>query len=341
MSKAGKILSVSPARTIPGGEVFIECENFEVDSDSEFGCYFDGQKARLVGASNSRLIAIVPETFDTTDVEVHLESGGERSESVRITVGEKLVGDMHIVANPAVDPKDDSIILTRSGSRGQQLPITLFRLEADGYLQEIPADVMNPTGIAFNHSGQLFVTARADGEVLRINQEGEAVAAVAGVGVATGLAFDKNDKMFVGDRSGTIYHVSGFDVPETFGTLESSVSAYHLAFSPAGKLYVSAPGLSSHDAIYSFDDDGFESEFYRGLGRPQGLAFDRQGNLYAAACLRGRRGIVKISPDKEAEIFVSGMNVVGLCFTKKGALIVATNEAIYRLPLNIQGILLD
>lgn len=341
MSKAGKILSVNPARAIPGGEVFIECENFEVNSDSEFGCFFDGQKARLVGASSNRLIAIVPENFDTTEVEVHLESGGERSDSVRITVGKKLVDDMHIVANPAVDPKDDSIILTRSGSRGQQLPITLFRLEADGYLQEIPADVMNPTGLAFDRTGQLFVTARADGEVFRINQDGEAIAAVSGVGVATGLAFDKNGKMFVGDRSGTIYHVSAFDIPETFGTLEPSVSAYHMAFSPQGNLFVSAPGLSSHDSIYSFEDDGFEIEFYRGLGRPQGLAFDREGNLYAAACLRGRRGIVKITPDKEAEIFVSGMNVVGLCFTKKGNLVVATNEALYSLPLNIQGILLD
>src|SRR5262249_9625795 len=160
---------------------------------------------------------------------------------------------------------------------------------------EIPADVMNPTGVAFDSSGQLFVTARADGEVLRINREGESTSIASGVGVATGIAFDRNGKMFVGDRSGTIFQVSGFDSPEIFGTLEPSVSAYHLAFSPAGKLYVAAPGLSSHDSIYAFDDDGFEIEFYRGLGRPQGLAFDRDGNLYAAACLRGRRGIVKIT----------------------------------------------
>jgi sugar lactone lactonase YvrE len=340
MSKAGKILSINPSKAIPGGEVFVECENFEVDANSDYGCYFDGQKARLIGASENRLIAIVPENFDTTDVEVHLESGGERSDSVRITVGKKLVDDMHIVANPAVDPKDDSIILTRSGSRGQQLPITLFRLETDGYLQEIPADVMNPTGAAFDASGQLFVTARADGEVFRINREGEAVSTTSGVGIATGLAFDKRGDMFVGDRSGTIYRVSGFGSPEIFGSLDPSVSAYHLAFGPDGNLYVSAPGLSSHDSIYSFDSSGYESEFYRGLGRPQGLAFDQDGNLYAAACLRSRRGIVKISPEKEAEIFIAGMNVVGLCINRKGEMIVATNEAVFSLPLGIQGNLL-
>ena len=60
-----------------------------------------------------------------------------RSEPFNIKVGKKIADDLHLVANPAVDPKDDSIILTRSGSRGQKLPVTLFRLESDGFLIEM------------------------------------------------------------------------------------------------------------------------------------------------------------------------------------------------------------
>jgi hypothetical protein len=51
MSKAGRILSINPGYALPGGEVIIQCESFEINSDGDYGCYFDGQKARLVGAS--------------------------------------------------------------------------------------------------------------------------------------------------------------------------------------------------------------------------------------------------------------------------------------------------
>lgn len=342
MNSAGKILSFNPPNAIPGGEVLIECEGFKVREDRDYGCYFDGLRGRLVGVSSDRILVIVPDGLEKTDVEVHLESGVEKSVSRSLTIGKKIADDLHLVANPAIDPTDDSIILTRSGSRGQKLPVTLFRLEKDGYLNELPVEIMNPTGIAFNHSGQMFVTARADGEVCRISRDEEVVPYASDLGISTGLAFDHDGEMYVGDRSGTIYRVTSFGNAESFAELEPSVSAYHLAFGSDKGLYVSSPGLCSYDSIHVVDKSGNAGVFYRGLGRPQGIAFDRSGNLYVAACLHGRHGIVKIDGAGEfAEIFVAGMNVVGLCFDRGGDMIVSTNEAVYRLPLDIHGTLLD
>ena len=64
--------------------------------------------------------------------------------------------------------------------------------------------------------------------------------------------------------------------------------------------FVTGPTTSSFDSVYKIDAHGSVSTFYRGLGRPQGLAFDVEGNLYVAASLSGKRGIVKITPDAKA-----------------------------------------
>lgn len=342
-----EIKNVHPAYAIPGGEVVLDGEGFEPGS-ADFACLFQQLPAHMTGASSRRILAIVPEDCADGEVEISVQGSGGGAKSsaaklpAKLLVGKKLVGDMHIVANPAFDPEDGSLILTRSGSRGQQLPVTLFRLETDGYLEEIPVDMMNPTGVAFANSGQLFVTNRADGLACRISRTGEIVPFASELGIATGIAFDKHSVMYIGDRSGTIYRIKSIDSREVFAALEPSVSAYHLAFAPDGDLYVTAPGLSSYDNIWRITPAGETSVFYRGLGRPQGLAFDTGGNLYVAACLRGRRGIVRILPDgSDAEVFVAGMNVIGLCFSAQGDMIVATGEEVFSLPLGIHGTLLD
>ena len=78
--------------------------------------------------------------------------------------------------------------------------------------------------------------------------------------------------------------------------------------------------------------------FFRGLGRPQGLAFDRDGNLYAAASHGGRRGILRIDQERQATHFLSGHNIVGLCFLPSRSLAVATNNSIYRVDVDIAGL---
>ena len=342
MNKAGEIISISPPHAIPGGEIAIECVGFSVTRDAGHGCTVGGRPSRLVAASSARVLAIVPDDVDRDEADVLLDSGGDATEPYQLTVGQMLIDDMHIVANPAIDPKDDSLILTRSGSRGQTLPTTLFRLEADGYIDELPAEVTNPTGVAFDREGTLFVTNRSDGWVVKIERGEDATTYAAGLGVATGLAFDADGVMYVGDRSGTIYRIPEPGFTETFAVLEPSVAAYHMAFGPDGRLYVTAPALASHDAVHAIEPDGTVDKYFRGFGRPQGLAFDVDGNLYVAASYRGRHGIVRIAPGGvSAEMFVAGRGLVGLCFTRAGDMVVATNEAAYSLPLGIYGTLLE
>jgi sugar lactone lactonase YvrE len=341
MSEAGRVVRVNPASGIPGGEVVIELADFEAEKVRTCGALFDAARGHLIGASRRRALAIVPGVDGGGVVDVALECGERRTAPAKFTVASKLAEDLHLVASPAFDPDDGSLYVTRSGSRGQQFPVTIFRVDTSGALSDFSGDVSNPTGIAFDRTGQMFVTSRMDGVVYRVTPFKEAVAFARNLGVATGLAFDREGRMYVGDRRGTIYRVNGIGEEKPWAQLEQSVSAYHLAFGPDDALYVTGPTVSSFESVMRINQDGEPSVFYRGLGRPHGLAFDREGYLYVAASLRGRRGIVRITPDgRDAEMFVAGREVVGLAFSSTGEMVVATHEAVYKLALGIYGTLL-
>ncbi len=345
MSNGAHIERVDPPAGISGGEVSIEFAGVSPHAVKTLSVEFDGSPAHVSAATHKRALVLVPKLDSGGECEVSLSLGeepGAVGQTASFVSGKKLAGGIHPVTNPAFDRSDGALFVTRSGSRGEHVPVSLFRIGPDENVTELSVDIVNPTSIAFDKSGRMFVSSRLEGTVYRITPLKEVVEFASDLGIATGLAFNRDGEMFVGDRGGTIYRVNEIGEARAWATLEPSVSAYHLAFGPDGFLYVTGPTVCSFDEIIRFNEDGEPSVFFRGLGRPQGLAFDRDGSLYVAASLGGRRGIVRISPDGvKAEVVVAGMNLVGLAFGASGEMVVATNDAVYSLPLGIYGTLLS
>lgn len=340
MSAAGKILNIEPPYAIAGGEILIECAGFDTSDPSQCAVLIGDTPAQIVASGPRRVLASVPETRGGK-VEVRLKSRDELSEPAELTVGRKLAGDLHPVANPAFDPDDGALFVTRSGSRGEELPVTLFRIDIGGEVSEYSGDIPNPTGIAFSPGGEMFVTSRLEGVVYKQTPFREAAVFARNLGVATGIAFNRQGLMHVGDRTGTIFKVNGIGEERAWTQVEPSVSAFHLAFGPDDSLYVAGPTVTSFDSIWRIRPDGQTDVFFKGLGRPQGLAFDRDGNLYVAAAVRGRRGIVRISPDgSDARVIVAGVNLVGLAFSSSGEMAVVSIDSVYTVPTQIKGTLL-
>src|SRR5207249_9223981 len=128
--------------------------------------------------------------------------------SASFVVGKKIAEGLHPVANPAFDPDDGSLLVTRSGSRGEHFPVSLYRIALNRNIDEFSGDIANPTAIAFNQKGEMFVTSRFEGTVYGVTRLKEVVVFAHDLGIATGLAFNRENEMFVGDRGGTIYRVN-------------------------------------------------------------------------------------------------------------------------------------
>ena len=338
MNGSPRIESVKPGAALPGGEVSIKGSGFSARNHTRAQVQFGSSEASLVMAADNLLIARVPEGAAGGAVRVRM--GSIESAPFPIALGMQIADNLHPVANPAVD-SEGNIFVTFSGQRGQKVPVSLYKITASHVVKPFITELMNPTGMAVGRDSNLYVSCRNDGTVHRISPDGRAMQWIEGMGIATGLAFDKAGNLYVGDRSGTIFKIGADREIFVFATLEPSMSAYHLAFSPTGDLFVTGPTSSSFDRVYKISPAGEVHVFFRGLGRPQGLAFDRRGNLYVAASLSGKRGVVRLTPKAEAEVVIGGSNIVGLALLPTHRAIVATNSALFSLDWDVEGLPLN
>ena len=329
------IETVQPSAALPGGEIRILGKALRPHELRRPRVQFGDIEGSVLISADEFLVARVPEGATSGPVVVAANDHISNPHQVRIAA--PIAENLHPVTNPALDA-EGNIYCTFSGSRGQKVPVAIFKIDTDYDVKPFLPDMMNATSIAFDREGQMYVSSRHDGTVYRVAPNGTMSSYAEGMGTATGIAFDREQNLYVGDREGTIFKIDRERQTFVFATLEPSVSAYHLAFSTHGDLFVTGPTTSSFDSVYRIDPHGSVSTFFRGLGRPQGLAFDSEGNLYVAASLAGKRGIVRITSQAKASLEVAGHNLVGLAFSPGRSAVLATTSALHHLAWDKQGL---
>src|SRR5207247_5146681 len=169
-----------------------------------------------------------------------------------IEVAAPFATGLHQVDNPVFD-RDGNLYVTYSGTRGQQVPVSIFRVRPNGTRETFSSGIVNPTSMAIDAEGQLYVSSRFEGTWYRVAHDGSLETFANDLGVACGLAFAGDGTLFVGDRSGTIFRVDRGGKATAFASLPASVAAFHLAVGRDEALYVTGPTLSSYDALYRID----------------------------------------------------------------------------------------
>jgi sugar lactone lactonase YvrE len=325
-----QLTSLEPVRVVEGGRLWLRGDGFPEAESTQDLVTIGGVPARMSFAAGDRLAVVVPPGLDGGDTPVKV--AWLPGATLYARVGALLATGLHQVDNPAFGA-DGNLYVTYSGTRGQEATVSIFRVTPAGAREPFVHGLVNPTSMTLGPDGRLYVSSRFEGRVYRVFDDGRYEVAASDLGVACGLAFDAEGALYVGDRSGTVFRIDKRGKTETFASVPASVAAFHLAMSPDGHLYVSAPTLASYDTIRRIDPAGRVEPLQVPFGRPQGLAFDSAGVLHVVEALAGASGVYAIRPGHEPELVVTGAGLVGLAFAPNGDMVVASNESVYSFQL--------
>ena len=333
-----RLTAIQPHWAVEGGRISIQGSDFPIDRPHLPEVRIGDTPARAVYASSSTISVLVPSGLDGGRTPVRVE--GVPGETGLVEVGSILAAGLHQVDNPVFD-RDGNLYVTYSGTRGQEVPVSIFRVGPTGRRESFVSGIVNPTSMAFDSFGNLYVSSRFEGSVYRVGSDGSHDTFATDLGATCGLAFDREDVLYVGDRSGTIFMIAPGGKAKAIATLPSSVAAFHLAAAPKeDAIYVTGPTLGPYDHVYRIgtraEQCGKVERIYSGFGRPQGLTFDSQGSLYVVEALAGWSGLYRLRIDGKPELVVAGPSLVGVAFNPKGGLVVASNDTAYRLDVGIR-----
>src|ERR1700691_5848096 len=204
MNSTPKIESVKPAAALPGGEISIKGTGFGVRNHARPQVHFGATEGSLVMAADNFLVARGPARAAGGAVRVKM--GAAESAPFPMALGVQIADNLHPVGNPAVDA-EGNVYVTFSGQRGQKVPVSLYKVTANHSVKPFITELMNPSGLAVDRDSNLFVYCRHEGTIYRVSPDGRSMQWIEGMGIATGIAFDKSGSLYVGDRSGTIFKI--------------------------------------------------------------------------------------------------------------------------------------
>ena len=152
--------SLEPLRVVHGGRLWVHGDGFPTPAASAKDVTIGGVAARISFADPGRLAVVVPENVEggESPVKVSWAPGA----TLYAQVARRLATGFHQVDNPVIGA-DGEVYVTYSGARGQQAPVSIFRVTADGARE--PA-------VAALHQVKTCLGACAAGGLVAGNQDG-------------------------------------------------------------------------------------------------------------------------------------------------------------------------
>jgi len=227
------------------------------------------------------------------------------------SLGTILVSISADASGMAFDGAGNLFVRTGTGS--------IFKLTPDGKRSTF-ASGLQPEHLAFDRSGNLFVSDRNNQSILKLTPDGKKSTFAIGIKDPVDLTFDDKSDLFVLDKdSNSILKFTPDGKQSTFAS--GLTDPVDLAIDRGGYLFVSA----STGTIFKFTPDGTKTTFFSKMGWPHAMAIDGAGNLFVGDM--DNHLILKFTPDGEKSTFVTEINPSDLACDPLGNLLTPEGDS--------------
>jgi sugar lactone lactonase YvrE len=198
----------------------------------------------------------------------------------------------------AVPASAQTVFVTDDGNS----PYAVYGVTTGGVATVYASGFNIPEGLAFDSSGNLFVSNAGNNTLSKVTPGGTLSTFATGFSGVDGLAVDGSGNLFVANNGDTIYEVTPGGVVSTFASGFSEVIG--LAFDQSGNLFATDGGA---DTVFKITPAGTVSSFATGFGFPDGLAIDGSGDLFVSNVSGNPGAIYKVTPGGSVSTYATGL----------------------------------
>jgi sugar lactone lactonase YvrE len=191
----------------------------------------------------------------------------------------------------------------------------ITRISPNGVIDVFAETGRSLAGLATGPQDEIFAAAFTTGEVLAISQDGVIRVATSGLDGPNAIAFDPNQNALVSALGlGGFPQIARIELDATYVTLTEEIpSPNGIAFGADGMIYV-ADTFMNRIVRAPYNDQGEigQPEVYAsGIGFPDGIAFDKAGDLFVATAGQVWVVLPSDSPNRTAQPFVVSGDLAG------------------------------
>ena len=334
-SSSSRITAVRPLWAVEGGRVTIAGDGLRRRSRLPRGAASAACRRGWRRASPRALTALVPPGLDGGRTPVRID---ERRRRDRVRRDRRAARDRPAPGRqPGVrsrrQPLRDLQRLARAGGAG----LDLRRPAATARASRSSSGIANPTSLAFDRDGRLYVSSRFDGSVYRVDADGSRRRRSRPTSASRAASRSTPDGDAVRRRS-----IRNDPARRATGTRR--VFASHARRASPRSTWRSAPTagctsprptLGAHDCVYRISPDGAVEIVLRRL-RPAAGAGLRSRRAICTSSMRWPARAASIGCDSdrpaEPELVVAGGSLIGLAFDPRGGLVAGVER--HRVPLS-------